>query len=237
MKKLLVGMAVVFSLSLIAQDEPVVNFNSRMMMGEFNIGYGNWDISKMQAFVPDNVAKMRNDQLLIGLSTRMFLNKFVVGASLSAVSGGTTKTTTLRITQNGGLASIDFGYLILSNDKIKIYPLVGLGAGGYGLTIMESVTLTPGDIMNEPGREINLKLNQFVLDGSVNLNVIPLVRFREKRDFYTGLVTGIKVGYLLGFPSSDWKYSGGDIVNGPSMGMNMLYFKVVLGRIMYRNKT
>ncbi|MDZ7846460.1 MAG: hypothetical protein U5L96_06675 [Owenweeksia sp.] len=43
------------------------------------------------------------------------------------------------------------------------------------------------------------------------------------------MMTGLELGYLYNFPSSDWSYSGGDVTNGPDFGLQGFYVKLIVG--------
>jgi hypothetical protein len=121
----------------------------------------------------------------------------------------------------------------LRKEKIKIYPLLGVGGGGYGISIARNEDVLVSNIVANPGREINVNRGGFVLDGSININVVALIQFDEKENAYGGFMTGIKIGYVYGFPSSNWNFAGGDVTDGPNFGINMFYIKLIIGGFGY----
>ncbi len=111
--------------------------------------------------------------------------------------------------------------------------MLGVGGGGYGLTIAQNKDVSVGDIASDPGREINISVGGFVVDASLNVLAIPSVQYDEKDNSYAGFMTSVQIGYAYGFPSSDWTFSGGDVNDGPNFGINMLYIKLVIGGLGY----
>lgn len=197
--------------------------------GGFTIGYGNMDVAKLHDFVPANVSEFTNQHLLLGGTGHGFTGNFVIGGSGFGIIGDNIKTDTINYSLGGGLGTFDFGYLVVNRDKIKIYPMIGIGGGGYGIQISTNKNVSAKNVASNPGREININVGGLLMDFSVNLNFIPMPHFRERNKSYGGFMTGLKVGYVYSLPSSDWQFSGGDVTGGPKFGMNMAYVKLIIG--------
>jgi len=213
-----------------AQDRPVMRHAGG---GGFTIGYGNMDVSPLNQFIPAGVGSFDNHQLLLGGMGHGFLGNFVIGGSGSAIIGQKIKTGPYNYSLGGGVGTFDFGYLVVNKPKLRVFPLLGVGGGGYGLQITQNNSVSAADIRTSPSREINISQGGFVLDFSLNLNVIPVLVYDERDRSYGGFMTGLKVGYLYGFPSSNWRYSGGDVTGGPDFGLNMFYVKLIIGGFGY----
>lgn len=197
--------------------------------GGFSAGYGNMDVSDLQVFAPAGIKKFKNDHLLLGGTGHAHLGNFVIGGSGMGMIGDGEMTDSLEVSLGGGLGTFDIGYLVVNRDHVKCYPMIGLGAGGYGISIAQNENVSASDVVNNPGREINISHGGFVIDASLNLDFIPFLQYDEEENSYGGFMTGLKVGYLLGFPTSDWTFAGGDVTGGPDFGLNMIYVKLNLG--------
>ncbi len=202
--------------------------------GGFTIGYGNMDVSGLHVFVPENVKDFRNDHLVIGGAGYGIVDRFVIGGSGFGMIGDDITTDSLKISLGGGLGTFDFGYLLLSAEKMKIFPLIGIGGGGYGLNIARNKNVTVNEILENPGQEINIGIGGFVADVSLNINVIPVFNYDEKENAYGGFMTGLKAGYIYSLPSSSWSFTGGDIINGPDFNLSMFYVKIIIGGFGYK---
>jgi hypothetical protein len=213
-----------------AQDRPAIRHAGG---GGFTIGYGTMDVSPLHLFVPGGVSSFNNNQLLLGGMGHGFLGNFVIGGSGSAIVGDKIKTGAYNYSLGGGVGTFDFGYLVVNREKVRVFPLLGVGGGGYGIHITENNSVSAAGIRADPSREVNISQGGFVFDLSLNLNVIPVLNYNEKDRSYGGLMTGLKVGYLYGLPSSDWRFSGGDITGGPDFGLNMFYVKLIVGGFGY----
>lgn len=206
--------------------------NTKMKMGGsggFTIGMGSMDISPLEAFVKKESRKFTDKQMLLGGTGHAFIENFVIGGSGTAILGDKIKIDSTIVSIGGGIGTFDIGYLISNKDKLKIYPMIGLGGTGIGVQIIKNQHYTIQQIVNNPWKEINIGLGEFVLDVSLNIDLIPLLQYDAKENTYSGFLTGIKFGYAYSPSSSDWMFAGGNISDGPSFGLNMFYFKINLG--------
>lgn len=238
MKKAIISS--LFSLLLInllnAQETNENSTTQVMGGGGFIIGYGNMSISKFQSFIPGNMGSFKKDFIVIGGTGHAMMNKFVIGGTGFAIIGDAIKTDSIKASPDGGVGTFDIGYLLLDKSKIKIYPMLGIGGTGFGLQISKTRNLPISTVVDNPGQEINISHAGFVTDISININLIPVLEYDEKNDSYGGFMTGIKIGYIYSLPSSDWSFSGGDIIGGPSFGLNMVYVKLIIGGFGIGNK-
>ena len=233
MKNLVVN-SVFFLSGMLAASAQEMSKPREMGGGGFTIGYGYLDVSALQVFVPENVKDFRNDHLVIGGAGHGIVDRFVIGGSGFGMIGDGITTDSLKISLGGGLGTFDFGFLLLSSEKLKIYPLIGIGGGGYGINIARNKNVTVNDVLENPGQEINLGTGGFVADVSLNINFIPVFSYNEIEDAYGGFMTGLKVGYIYSLPSSSWSFTGGDVVNGPDFNLSMLYAKIIIGGFGYK---
>jgi len=204
--------------------------------GGFTIGYGFMDVSKLHDFVPAGVNKFTNSQFLIGGTGHGYIGRLVMGGSGFGIQGDEISTDSFKYKLGGGIGTFDIGYLLLDKEKVKIYPMIGIGGGGFGLRIAQNKNVSLNEVVNNPSREINISKGGFVFDVSVNLNFIPSLTYNEQDNSYGGFMIGLKAGYLFSMPSSNWEFSGGDVTGGPRFGLNMPYIKLILGGFGFQKK-
>jgi hypothetical protein len=202
--------------------------------GGFTIGFGSTDVSMMKTFVNEGGRSFSNSQLVIGGTGHAFAGDFVIGGTGYGIIGDKIKSDTAQVSLGGGLGTLDLGHLIVNKEKLKLFPTVGIGWGGYGISISENKNLSVDDIRRKPGREIQISNGGFVFDLALNVQFIPVLTYDDKEDAFGGFMTGWRIGYAYSIPNSDWTYSGGDITNGPNFGLNMLYVKFVIGGFGYK---
>jgi hypothetical protein len=238
MKKLLVNIAAMLALTTMLQAQEEKLTFTKSGIGGLTIGYGNYDVSKLNGFVSETVPEFRHDQLLIGITGHRFIKRFVGGITAYGMIGDVVKSNNHKMKLSGGLGTLDFGYLIVDKEHVKIFPLLGVGGCSYGMKILRNEAISISDIVSNPGQEINITKATVMADLSLNLNFIPFLKTIEtnhhmKEGVMTsirgGLMTGLKVGYAYGLSNSDWKYEGGDITDGPNFGLDMFYAQLTLG--------
>lgn len=204
--------------------------------GGFTIGYGNMNVSPLHTFVPDNLRQFSNEHLLLGGTGHAVINRFVIGGSGSGIIGSTVSTDTLKANVGGGMGTFDMGYLLLNREQVKLYPLIGIGGGGFGLQVSRSGSISTNTVSNNPGREINLSIGSFLADISINIDLLPTLSYNEETGARESFMTGLRLGYVYSIPTSDWKYAGGSVSGGPDFGFNMFYLKLIIGGFGYKNK-
>ena len=197
--------------------------------GGFSLGYGNMDVSAFEEFIPGEAKRFSNDQLLFGGGGRSFIGNFIIGGSGQGMIGDTHTSDSLKMQLSGGMGTMDLGYLVFNRQQLKIYPMLGLGGGGYQVQISENENLTADEVREDPGREITVGTGGFIADVSLNMNFLPVVEQSEDGSAYGGLNIGLRAGYTYGVRFDEWGFAGGDISGGSDFNMEMFYVKVTIG--------
>lgn len=234
LKLIKTAFCLLITMSIVSAQE--VSQPQSMGGGGFTIGYGIMDVSTLHSFVPTSIPEFRKEHLLIGGEGHGFIGNLVLGGGGSGIMGDNIKTDSINYNVGGGLGTFDFGYLIVNKDKIKIYPMIGIGGHGYGIKIKRNNNISVSDIVSEPAQELSISNGGFVGDASVTFNFIPALTYDEKKNSYGGFMMGLKVGYAYSFPTSNWRFSGGDVTGGPVFGLNMVYAKLIIGGFGYSKK-
>jgi hypothetical protein len=214
---------------LSGQDSTSKKKKFGMGCGGVELGYGQMDISKLQIFTPEGTDALSRRQLIIGGTGHAIIDKLVIGGTGFTVIGDEIKTDSNRTSLSGGMGTFDFGYLIYNSSNLKIYPMVGLGGGGYGLLSTTTKNINANQISRNSGREISISHGSFIIDFSLNFNLMPAPQFNKEENSYGGFMTGLKLGYTYSLPNNDWRYSGGYISGGPKFGVNLFYLKLIIG--------
>lgn len=206
--------------------------------GGFTIGYGNMDVSGLRAFIPSGDGSLiTGNQSLVGGTGHGIIDRMVIGGTGYGILGDELSSDSFSIDLGGAAGTFDFGYLVLDRNNIKVFPMLGVGGGSYGVKIAQRRNISASQAAADPGREISMNNGSFIFDLSLNLRTIPFVEYHAKDDSYGGFMTGLSVGYLFSTASANWSFTGGEITGGPRFGINMLYVKLVLGGLGYKIKT
>jgi hypothetical protein len=235
MKTLLVSLMAAAQLlagSLYAQDLPEKKI-ARSGGGGLTIGYGFMDVSALHSLIPSYLPSFRNEFFVIGGSGHGMMNRFVIGGGGFGITRNAIRNDSMKVSLGGGVGTFDLGYLVVDRAKVKLYPMLGIGGGGFGLEMTRKGDVSADHLSSNPAREINISQGYFAVDLSLNLALIPVLEKNEKDGSIGGFMTGLKAGYIYSLPSSNWRFSGGDITGGPEFGMNLFYLKLIVGGFGY----
>ncbi|MGB9665158.1 MAG: hypothetical protein ACPL25_09625 [Ignavibacteria bacterium] len=120
----------------------------------------------------------------------------------------------------------DLGYILYNNYGLKIFPLVGFGAGGIDLRINEKASLDFTDVLNNPQRGSSLSLSGIMFNFGLNGSYI--FNFNEKKD-NGGILIGLSMGYTYFLKIGNWTLFESDISGGPDIGISGFYFRFNIG--------
>ncbi|MDZ7846459.1 MAG: hypothetical protein U5L96_06670 [Owenweeksia sp.] len=159
-----------FSAELFAQESSSA---ARMGGGGFTVGYGSFPVSDLESFVPAGF-NFSNDHLMLGGAGYSMIDRFVIGGSGSSVLGDEVNNDSLKMGLSGGYGTFDFGYVIVNKKRFKLFPMIGIGGGGYSLSISKRGNVSRSELVAEPEREIEISNGGFMMDFSVNMNFLPV---------------------------------------------------------------
>lgn len=201
--------------------------------GSINVGYSQLNTSPIQSFVPKHLRTFNNKQLLIGGSGYVNSNKWLIGLSGTLAMGDKIQSDSFSYSMSGAIGTIDIAYLLVQKRNFKFYPMLGIGNSAYGISISRTKNLNKDQITSTQARDIRINNGGLVLDLSMNLLAIPMMKYNKLKNKNSGLTTGLKLGYIYGIKNSSWHYTGGIVTDGPAYGMRMLYIKLSLGGFCY----
>ena len=155
-------------------------------------------------------------------------NKIIIGGEGYALMGDEVSNNTYEVSISGGYGFFDVGYIVYSAKTFRIYPLIGLGAGGLDLEIVKKESsLSFDDTLKSPQRIADLSTGAFLLNLALGADY--LLPFAEDKAGRGGLVLGIRVGYIFAPYKSDWEMEGLDISDGPELGITGPYLRIIIG--------
>jgi hypothetical protein len=224
-------------ISVLQAQENEQNWGSQLC-GTFsvNFGYGNMDVSNLQGFVPQTYRVFNNDQFALGVSAHIIVNRYVMGINGFGIKGDRIKNDSTVTSLGGNKRTIELGYVLLEKKNLSIYPMIGIGMVSYGVNIVKNKNVSVGEILLDPGQGIDVFMENFVADLSLNLNLYPVLVLNKNKQRIGGVLTGLRIGYLYSLPNSIWFSQGGDVLGGPNFGMNMFYLKIKAGGFFSKNK-
>jgi hypothetical protein len=92
-----------------------------------------------------------------------------------------------HIAYGGGFGFLNVGYLIKTG-WLRVYPLVGIGGGGMGLSLSEKSAIPPGEPLAPPENRVDAGMGGMMLNTGLGLEV--------KIGGRLALVVGLRIGYM-----------------------------------------
>ena len=170
-----------------------------------------------------------NSQFWYGTSGRTFLGPFMLGSEANWLRKEDSDNARFSTSLRGRYSAFHLGYVVRETDRLRAYPLVGLGHGSYTLRFYERGSDPSfGDVLANPARGAELKSQGWLLDlGGGADYLLPL---RETEDRQSGLVLGLRAGYLFAPLDSDWAlFDEGAPSGTPDLKLAGPYFRLTVG--------
>lgn len=129
---------------------------------------------------------------------------------------------------SGGYATLGVGYAIELSRRVRVYPRFGFGAGGFALEIeSEEEPVDFDDVLEDPTpapyvREPLLSRDGMVVDVGGAIEWLPAGRG-------SGLLIGLRLGYLVAPWNSTWDFYQRDASGGPDASISGPYMRVMVG--------
>ena len=124
-----------------------------------------------------------------------------------------------------GYATLGVGYAFDVSPRVRLYPRVGFGPGGMALWVQEDDSLDFEDVLDgtapAPERDPNLARDGLVLDFGAGIELLPGDR--------SGLLVGVRAGWLTGPFTDAWEMYGHDVSGGPDASIGGPYARIVVG--------
>jgi hypothetical protein len=159
---------------------------------------------------------------------RMVAGNVMLGGELNGLIMDEKPHQGREVGLGGGYATLGIAYAMQLSPRARVYPRLGLGAGGLALWIETADTLAFDDVLSNPtpaaSRERLLSRDGGVIDLGVGLELIPGRRG-------SGALIGLRAGYVIAsFGSgSGWQMNDGAATNGPSASIAGPYVRLVVG--------
>lgn len=131
-----------------------------------------------------------------------------------------------EVTAGGGYGLATLGYLAVAQSNWRVYPQVGVGAGGLTLDIGSTGAVTDfDDVLDDPNRRAELTRGSLLVSLAVNLTYDAFSAPEDEGGFRVGL----QAGYLLAPLSSDWQLDDATLDDGPDAGFGGPFVRLLIG--------
>jgi hypothetical protein len=156
-------------------------------------------------------------------------NKVIIGGEGYSLIEKEAISGSYKTQLNVDYGFLNLGYIIYSTKKLKVYPLLGLGAGEMSLKIVEKGTSSSSfdDILNNPKRGVDITTGGLLLNLAIGTDY--LLNFGGDNKEKWRLVFGLRLGYTFVPVKGDWKMDEVGISGGPDIGITGPYIHLVIG--------
>ncbi len=227
-----VSMPLLLSVALLGASEQVnaqTTGDQAVRRAYVQAGYVRFDIDGLNAdLVGVGLPALERDFLTLGGAAYTVVGRFLFGAEGHAILGRdeTTANAAREVSGNGGYGLLRVGYLAVSTAGIDVFPTVGIGGGGMGLSIVEQGAPTFDDVLTDPETAAHLSTRMFLLDAGLAANY----RINSGGERGRGFLVGLQAGYTFAPGRTEWRLDGSnDVAGGPAFQIEGPYLRISLG--------
>ena len=197
--------------------------------GGFTIGIGQFDLSNLnQRLRTRGFETLDGSQVCFGGAGYGIVNGRILLGGEGSGFGQDVASGTQKASLSGGWGFFDVGYVVLSRRNFNLFPLLGIGGGGFNFRIVEkAVSPTFDEILDNPKQEANIFTGSFLLNFALGVDYSLI--FGESKKGHGGLLLGILAGYIFDPIKADWKMGDADVLDGPDLRMTGPYVKLIIG--------
>lgn len=169
--------------------------------------------------------------LSFGAGGHLYFNRILFGGEAHGlkITNGTVSTLRgeYKTVLDGAFGFFSLGYLALPHDRLQIYPMLGFGGGVIRLRIETKTAPSFEEVLNDPGRSAELSNGGLLFNLGLGVDSWFGIH-RERRDL-SGVVLGLRAGYILTPVARDWYLHEKKIRGGPEYDFSGPYVRLLLG--------
>jgi hypothetical protein len=163
-------------------------------------------------------------------------SRLMLGAEWNGVIKGNQEYQGRTIWLGGGYGTLGAGYAIRTSPRTRVFPRIGVGVGGLGLTFDSTEdSVSFDDVLTTPDAQADqtrpyqptLTRDHSVVDLGLGAEWLPA---RSGR----GTFVGMRLGYVLAPSTNDWRFNHRPVRGGPDATIAGPYFRVMLGAAAWR---
>jgi hypothetical protein len=223
-------LALSFSVSYGNAQENTTSGKYNGGIGYFQTGYSFFNQSKLNDILKaSGMPELENGSLSFGGGGHFIYKNFIIGGEGHGLRGNSSVNDQYRLNQSGGYGFFNFGYLVYQRSFITLYPIIGVGGGGFSVTITDKTGL-PGnfnDLLADPKHESTISKGGFMLNFSVGSDFFISGTGSDKAS--GGFIIGLRAGYLLELNKNNWSVADEELAGGPDAGISGPFIRLTFG--------
>lgn len=132
-----------------------------------------------------------------------------------------------NVSVGGGYGLATLGYLAVARSPLRVYPQVGVGAGGFTVDIGSAGEATEFDeVLDDPNRRAELSRGSLLVSLALNATY----ELFSAPDEAGGLRIGVQAGYLFAPFSGEWQLDDNPLDDGPdTTGFDGPFIRLLIG--------
>lgn len=204
--------------------------------GYFSIGWATLDLAELNTpLMGRGYASFPENRLTVGGGGHGIRGRWLLGGEGQALVGRSQDATragqNYETVLNGGYGFFNVGYLAVRRGHLHAYPFAGIGGAGAQLQIRESSAPTFDDVLRDPGRSASMTAGGLVFQIGVAVDQLFVLQSRESaaQSSESGLVFGLRIGYVFMPAQSAWRLNSTRVAAGPDVGLGGPYVRFVVG--------
>jgi len=155
-------------------------------------------------------------------------NKWIVGGEGHTLLSDSETSGNYSNSLIASYGFFDLGYIVFSIGDLRIYPIIGLGAGEMKFKISRKLTsLSFDDILDTPERNSEISKSGFLLNLSLGTDY--LINFSKNENERGGMLLGVRAGYCLSPSKGHWEMGDVEISGAPDLGFSGPYIRFMIG--------
>jgi hypothetical protein len=154
--------------------------------------------------------------------------KWIIGGEGHTLLGGNETNGNYTNSVIVSYGFFDLGYIIFYPGELRLYPLIGIGAGEMKFSISEDLNSISFDqILDTPCINSEISKSEFVVNFALGADyLISLAKTENERG---GLVFGLRAGYCVSPFRGHWKMGDVEITGTPDLGFSGPYIRLMIG--------
>ena len=155
-------------------------------------------------------------------------SKWIIGGEGGTLLGDNVTSGDYETSLIVGYGLFDVGYIVYSIKDLRVYPLLGIGAGGMTLSIAQSPTsLSFDEVLDNPKRNVEMTTGGFLLN--IALGIDYLLAFDADEKGRGGFLLGLRGGYCFSPIQSDWTLGEIELSGAPETAITGPYIRLIIG--------
>jgi len=197
-------------------------------MGYFIVGAGQINFDGINQYLWSNLyPEVDNNFISLGGGGHFQYNRFIFGGEGQGFLSSNNSNEVYTTVGSGGYGFFNFGYVVYQKKRLSLYPLIGIGGGGYTIDVAKNLDdASFSAVMAGDASQIHMSRSSMLMNISIGTDYFFLANVSE--DGVGGFSIGLRIGYTLDLASS-WSTEAQNITKIPSTYFGGPFVKLVIG--------